>query len=151
MQVIDSAVRSQGVVAQPEVWVVAVFAELQRQTHGCLIDELCQVAHDPGHQQHMSILDGTDIYEDQVWAVIGWRGCNKLQFAIAWQAGFILEQHFLLKGFLEVELLRIPGLADLQGINPGYDYHNAQNGHMLQQRSQLSIILVPCPSYACIA
>lgn len=62
----------------------------------------------------MAILNGTDIYEDQVGAIIGWRSCNELQAAIAGQAGLILKQHFLLKCFLKVELLGIPRLADLQ-------------------------------------
>lgn len=114
MQVVNGAVCSQGVVAQSEVWVVAVFAELQRKPHGCLINELRQAAHDARHQQHMSVLNWTDIYEDQVGAAIGWRSRNKLQFAIAWQARLILEQHFLLERFLEVELLGIPRLAHLQ-------------------------------------
>lgn len=62
----------------------------------------------------MPILNGADIYEHQVWAETGWGSCNELEFAITWQAGLILEQDFLLKGFLEVEFLGVPGLADLQ-------------------------------------
>lgn len=113
---IDGAISSQGVVAQPEVWVVAVLAKLQRKPHGCLINQLSQAVHDARHQQHVTILNGTDIYEDQVWAVVGWRNGNELEFAIAWQARLVLKQHFLLKGFLEVELLGIPRLADLHSV-----------------------------------
>lgn len=38
VQMVDGAVCSQGVVAQPKVWVVAVLTELQRQAHGGLIN-----------------------------------------------------------------------------------------------------------------
>lgn len=64
VQMVDGAVCSQGVVAQPEVWVVAVLTELQRQAHGGLINQLGQAIHDSWHQQHMAILNGTDVDED---------------------------------------------------------------------------------------
>ena len=72
MQVIDGAKGTQRVVTQPEVWVVAVLTELQSQADGGLIYQLSQIIHDTWHQQHMAILNGADIDEDQVWAVAGW-------------------------------------------------------------------------------
>jgi len=115
VQVVDGAISPQRVVAQPEVRVAAVLTELQSQAHGLLIHQLCQVVHDARHQQNMAVLDGADINEYQVGTVIGWRSRDEFQLvAVIWQASFILEQNLLLQRFLEVELLRIPRLANLR-------------------------------------
>jgi len=92
VQVVDGAISTQGVVAQPEVRVAAVLTELQSQAHGLLIHKLCQVIHDARHQQNMAVLDGADIDEHQVGTVIGWRSWNELWLvAVIWQASFVLE------------------------------------------------------------
>lgn len=38
VQMVDGAVCSQRVIAQPEIWVVAVLTKLQRKPHGGLIN-----------------------------------------------------------------------------------------------------------------
>ena len=49
VQMIDGAICPQGVVAQSEVWVIAVLTELQSKAHGGLVHQLSQAIHDTRH------------------------------------------------------------------------------------------------------
>ena len=86
MQVVDGAIRSQRIVAQPEVWVVAVLTKLQCKPHGGLVHKLSQPVHDTRYQQYVAVFYWADIDEHQVWAVIGWGSRDELEAAVTCEA-----------------------------------------------------------------
>ena len=90
-----------------------MLTELQGQAHGVLINELSQLVQNFGDQQHVAVLDGADIDQDEAGAAARWRGWNERQ-AAAGQSSLKLKQDLLLQCFGEVELGRIPGLTHLQ-------------------------------------
>ena len=70
---VDGSVRSQGIVAHPEVGVVGVLTEVQSKAHGSRIHQLCQLIQDLRDQQNMAVLYWADVDEDKAGAGACWR------------------------------------------------------------------------------
>ena len=66
MQMIHSAVCSQRVEGQAEEGVVSLMRKLERQLQRRHVHLLTQLGQHAWHQQHMAVLYGADVDEDQI-------------------------------------------------------------------------------------